>query len=170
VSVKSSDISGKRKASDNSAWEETLLLSDSSFPGIYKSEEFTSNLRQVVLRCFEARSREAIMRLKGFIKAMYTISDERCHAFHPDEKLVNEKTKVVADLEKYSAFKDKLDVELLARALVPTGGSELDEPTAKKIVRTVISDYNRLSVMLDADPEDYTVAVKKTKERKAYTR
>jgi hypothetical protein len=34
-------------------------------------------------------------------------------------------------------------------------------------LRIVISDYNHLSVMIDADPEDYAIAVKKTRERKS---
>lgn len=159
----------KRKAVDNSAWEDTLLLNETAFRNIFKTEDFQSNLRTAVLRCFEARSREAVMRLKGFLKVMYSISDERCISFHPDEKVISEKAKALSGLEKFSAFKDTKDINLLAQALLPTTVELLDEATAKKILRIVISDYNHLSVMIDADPEDYAIAVKKTREKKTHS-
>ena len=100
-----------------------------------------------------------MLRLKGFVKILYSISDDRCHAYNPDDKMPVDKTKVLLGLDKYIAFKEPLDLDLYTTVLASTG--DIDALTAKKVLRIAIADYNRLSVTMECDPEDYTIAGKK---------
>ena len=61
----------KRKISSNPSWEDALLFSDKSFVEASLSSDFVGRIHLLAFKSLQCRSREAVLRLKGFLKVCF---------------------------------------------------------------------------------------------------
>ena len=89
--------SGSRRKATGGSWEDALLFSDKAFGAAATAEAecFPEIVRQVAFKCLQARSREAVLRVKSFLKSLYGIPNDRCLSFNPDDKVLPDKAKTV---------------------------------------------------------------------------
>lgn len=127
----------------------------------------------MVQACANLRALEALLRLKAYLKASFGIDNERCREFRPDDKsLANEKLNL-QDVSEFiprvvAAQGDmlkKLSDRKFGVFLDNNGSTEnLDELLA--LVHQCVEDFNRMTKILQMDPNDFVLGDEPTKRKK----
>jgi hypothetical protein len=126
-----------------------------------------------LLRSAEARGRESLLRLKSYWKATYGISDEQCHSFSPDDKSnINEKLRLLyINSNMFTAIPLSSHQDLYESTIINKSNSDSNNlyniNVLLSIMKAVVIDYNRLGIVLEGDPADFTLMIKKKRKVKA---
>eukprot|EP01034_Spumella_vulgaris_P021271 gene21271-27294_t len=156
--------------------ESDLLLNEQVFLEWYNSSSANGEARfsvavrllEIAHQAMEVRSKEAALRLKYFLKSVYSLSDERCVSFNPEEKAVVAGTsstvdKVVLMETDMTYSSSSVGAADYASIFTPACLSQLSRPSgpnaehALSVIRAVVADHNRISILLHSDPDDFTL-------------
>ena len=96
-----------------------------------------SKVKAILIKSLELVSREAVIRLKGFLKEYYQLSNERCLHYNPEDKFIAEKSKINASVNKFIAFHAELNFNVYSSFLFDHNEEEImkDKNSLKKVIR-----------------------------------
>ena len=143
-------------------------------------------MKSILIKSLELVSREAVIRLKGFLKEYYQLTNERCLHYNPEDKFIAEKSKINSSVNKFIAFYAELNFNVYSSFLFEHNEEEImkDKISLKKIIRyantfiilykvlyiyhiflynvlphyrLVLADYNRIGYLLDNESEDFSI-------------
>jgi hypothetical protein len=111
-----------------------------------------SKVKSILIKSLELVSREAVIRLKGFLKEYYQLTNERCLHYNPEDKFIAEKSKFNSSVNKFIAFHAELNFNVYSSFLFDHNEEEImkDKNSLKKIIRysnTMIVLYKVLYII-----------------------
>jgi hypothetical protein len=137
---------------------------------------------ELILLSLEIRNNEAILRLKSYLKLVFGISDDRCMSFNPEDRsaIASSSQNAISKLNKsnsslvyqphpptVSPLQELLGASTLAefttnptkfcKRIMSENGS--NNPITA-LMRKICMDYNRVTHLLNSDPEDFTLTVR----------
>lgn len=174
-----------QKAHEN--WVQSLLYSTCNGTGNSdkcsnqidesRGSRFVIRICEILLLAIEIRNKEAILRLKSFLKFGYNLTDEGCVAFNPDEKdtanlyvstSTADKIRLSASVAYHPhpvgllSLSDILSDSLLHHLAENPVKFMSDADSSTKILlllQQITTDFNRVTLLLNNDPEDFTLTV-----------
>jgi hypothetical protein len=167
------------KQKSSSGWEDGLIfdeniLKEKLSANISNKNQSTSDiqlLEKLVIKSAESRGCEALLRVKSYLKTIYSISDEKCQQYSPNDPVTtasvnsdriksNDMTiNIFSSLPPYVT-----DSQRNIYNYEPQDYTKDTHSIACSIVHTCLADYNRLTAILESGPEDFVLA--KSKKRK----
>lgn len=131
---------------------------------------------EIIVIAQELRCNEAVLRLKSFIKLAYGITDDRCAPYNPEERSTAAASSNTIDklamanphlsFQPHAAGTVLLSDILTAQQLTIFAANAVafckDSAAVSVLLgtlRQIAMDYNRITLLLNNDPEDFTLTV-----------
>ena len=166
------------KEKNSTGWEDGLIF-DENVLKEKLSADISDNattydinlLEKLVVKSAESRGCEALLRVKSYLKSIYSISDEKCQQYSPNDPV----TSVNANADRIKLNDLTVNLFLSLPPYVTDSQRHIYnyEPqdylkdkykVTSSIVHSCLADYNRLTAILESGPEDFMLA--KSKKRK----
>lgn len=119
-------------------------------------EELGSISSKLLLGAIAWRCNECLLRLKSHIKSLYSLSEEKCQTFSPDDKVSYEKVRANDLTEPFTPWSKEVS------PLFPSAeGAALDSTSITPLLRFLTADFNRFLAAIESDSDDFVVTSNK---------
>jgi hypothetical protein len=162
----STSKSGKKRsrAALTASAEQELIADPTRF-----TDYCSSQSQETLLQCFSSmlalvsqlRCKESLIRLKAFLKLIYGLNDERCQAFDANAKSNTTTIERAQRIDPTAVFTascpDATALQHFATCL-PQFLGNIDIKTITSAFQLIVDEYNRLSLLLKWDPDDFKIS------------